>query len=160
MKPTLSSLFWSIALFVTKVMGGSLLLTGMVLALIGVARDEDVLSKAFLACSPSERRVFAETVHYGGTRVDPQPNLSGGSCAASLDVSGGPGRLSDRLSEHLGSEGWRINAPSYGGRPGSFSGVLLTATRGRFYIEVSYSKHAGGRKAGSEDRLNVALSKL
>lgn len=147
-------------MFVTRAIGGSLLLTGIMLGLTGVARDEDILSKSFLVCSPAERRVFADTVRYGGTGVEPEPNLSNGSCAASLDVQEGPGRLSTLLSERLGSQGWQVNKPSYEGSPDPLSSVLLTAKRGHFYVEARYYKHAGGHNRGAEARLNVALSKL
>lgn len=157
-------LAWSLALFLFKVVGGALVLTGVWLGLLGLAHDEMVLSKVLLVCSPRERAVLAQLGSYNDRELDPEPHFATGSCEARVQFSGSPRRVRNAFAAKLRVDGWEVRESTDGigdHLRRSYVGErsLLTATHNGFYCELAYLSlgDAGGSRTPSA---TLRLSKL
>lgn len=153
-------LLCDLGLFVAKVGGGTLLLTGIVVGFIGLARDDALLSRRLLVCSPEERSALAEINWRGDAKPVPEPQISTGACVASFDAPESPVRASVRFSERLRTAGWRVQPRTATGGAKLFGGALLTATKARFTCEVVYLPSSAGPPGRSDARVRVRLEKL
>lgn len=135
------------------------MLTGLVLGIVGLARDEALLSGWLLVCSPEERSAFAEVDWPGDTKPAPEPQFSTGACVASLEAPGPPAHASERLIEGLEMAGWRVQPRAATGEA-PLSGTMLAATKARFYCEVDYLPPGAGPPGQTAALVRVRLGRI
>lgn len=101
----------------------------------------------FGSCSEEERQVYEEFPQFGNAKIEPEPFLETGGCAAFYDTQASQEQVAGYYTRQLKDNGWEVEqlesetTVNLEGKEETFEEVEIIASRGDFFYNVLFESH-------------------